>query len=82
MNGIIGFWVDVMVKAKEEGVINVMPEFNFKLTATELPKIRTGEKMKLPDFMSTRYKYNSRIVDNEIDLLKFLKEEEYKPFNK
>lgn len=83
MQGIIGFSIGIYAKAKEEGVINTMPEFNFSvIAATELPKIKTGEKMRLPDFMKERYKYNSRIASNEQELINFLKKRDYKRFPK
>ena len=83
MQGIIGFSMGIYVKAKEEGVINTMPEFNFSvIAATELPKIKTGKKLKLPDFMNQRYKYNSRIASNEQVLIDYLKRHDYKPFEK
>lgn len=82
MQGIIGFNMGIYMKPKEEGVINTMPEFHFSvIAATELPKLKTGKKMKLPDFMNERYKYNSRISGNELELIDFLtKECDYKPF--
>lgn len=83
MQGIIGFTVGIYVKDKDPNVMNTMPEFNFSvIAATELPKIKTGEKMRLPDFMNTRYKYNSRIASNEQELIDFLLECDYKRFPK
>jgi len=81
MQGIVGFTVGIYLKSKEEGVINTMPEYHFSvIAATEFQKTRTGKKLKLPDFMNERYKYNSRIAGNEQQLIDFLTKRDYKPF--
>lgn len=84
MQGIIGFRMGIYVKDKNPNVMNISPEFHFSvIAATELPKLKTGKKMPLPDFMDERYKYNSRIAGNELELIEFLiKECDYKPFEK
>jgi hypothetical protein len=83
MQGFVGFNIGIYVKPKEEGAINTMPEFHFAvIAATELPKIKTGEKLRLPDFMNERYKYNSRISGNEQELIDFLIKRDYKRFPK
>jgi len=81
-NGIIGFIIGVMVQSKIKGVINVMPEFDFSLKITKLPKMQTGDKLKLPDFMGSRYKYNPRVASNETQIIDFLEKCNYKLFPK
>lgn len=79
---IIGFSMGIYLKDKNPNVFNTIPEFYFSLMPPDIEKIKTGVKMKLPDFMGERYKYNSRISGNELSLIKFLIENEYKPFEK
>lgn len=78
--GIVGFNVGIFVKSKDPKIEIIEPEFNFRLTANELPKIKTGKKLLLPDFMDERYRYNTRIIDNEHKIITFLEKNNYHRF--
>lgn len=52
--------------------ISMFPSFHVDIDIDDIKKCLTGETMPLYQFMGSRYGYNSRVLSNELEILKLV----------
>jgi len=72
---IIGFEIGVYKDLSKQGAQATVPDWDFRLAIEEIEKTKTDIIVPLYEFMEDRYKYNTRIHDNENGLIRYLEEE-------
>jgi hypothetical protein len=72
---VIGFEISVFKDLSKQNAQATVSDWEFRLNIEEIEKTRTDVIVSLPEFMADRYKYNTRIAENEIGLIRYLEEE-------
>lgn len=67
--------IEIFKRTHKEGgdEIGILPEFETAIPVTVLMTDYCIGTQKIPEFMGTRYNYNTRIQNNQLEFIKFIK---------